>query len=367
MRVLVVNAGSQSVKLRVVDGSDQMVVAADLGPPDDGLASHLDEFVGQLRDPVDVVGHRVVHGGRYFTDATVIDAEVRSRLEGLNHLAPLHNPHALAGIDAARARLPGTPSVACFDTAFHSSLGPDAYNYAVPADWVTRFGMRRYGFHGLNCAWVARRAPQLLGQPYGTSRLVVCHLGAGASVTAIAGGLSVDTTMGFTPLEGLVMATRSGDVDPGALLFLLQQGLPLADVSDALEYRSGLLGLSGGRSNDMRQLLAARDNHDPGADLAVRVYLHRLVAKIAAMMAAIGGTDAVVFTGGVGENSAPIRSETAARLAWTGLSIDEAANEAVAGLDAEISEPAATIRTLVIHAREELEIAAESRRLLSSR
>jgi acetate kinase len=366
MRVLVVNAGSQSVKLRVVDSSDAVVASADLGPPDDHLADHLGDFLGRLRDPVHVSGHRVVHGGGHFTGATVVDADVRARLDALNDLAPLHNPVALAGIDATRARLGDVPTVACFDTAFHSRLEPAAFTYAVPDEWTTRWGLRRFGFHGLSCAWAIRRTSELLGRPAAGGRLLICHLGGGASVTAVDGTRSVDTTMGFTPLEGLVMATRCGDLDPGALLWVLQHGESVTAVNDALEQHSGLLGLSGGRSPDMRALLAARQRHDPSAQLAISVYLHRLVAKIAAMAAATRGAETLIFTGGVGENSAIIRSETAAALAWLGVAIDERRNAAVNAEDTDITAPGANVRTLVIHAREDLEIAGECRQLLQS-
>jgi acetate kinase len=363
MRVLVVNAGSSSVKLRIVDEGDQLVASRDLGPPDDSLAEHLGDFVHDA-GVLDVVGHRVVHGGPHFTTAVLVDAHVRKALEGLNELAPLHNPPALAGIDAATRLLVGVPQVACFDTGFHATLPPAAATYAVPAEWVTRWGVRRYGFHGLSCAWSTRRAAELLRRPADRLRLVVCHLGAGASASAIGGGRSADTTMGFTPLEGLVMATRCGDLGPGALLFALDHGLPVADATDALEHRSGLLGLSGGASGDMRQLLDSRAEGDELAGLAISVYLHRLRAKIAGMTAATAGTDALVFTGGVGEGSGPIRSEACAGLGWLGVTLDQKANEKVDGTDADISGPEASVRTLVIHAREDLQIAHECGYLL---
>jgi acetate kinase len=203
MRVCVVNVGSSSVKLRIVDDGD-LVASSDLGPPDDRLADHLSDFVRDA-EAFDVIGHRVVHGGSLFSGAVLIDAGVREALDGLNELAPLHNPPALAGIDAATRLLPGMPQVACFDTGFHTSLPLSVTTYAVPAEWEIRWGIRRYGFHGLSCAWAARRTAELLGGPPDRLRLVVCHLGAGASASSLSGGRSVDTTMGFTPLEGLVM------------------------------------------------------------------------------------------------------------------------------------------------------------------
>ncbi len=362
MRTLVVNAGSRSVKLRVVDRGDALV-SEDLGPPDESLAEQLSGFVGRA-GRLDVVGHRVVHGGSSFSSTVVVDDDVRRALGHLNDLAPLHNPPALAAIDAARRLLPNVPSVACFDTAFHATLAPDAFVYAIPADWVERWRIRRYGFHGLSCAWALRRSAELIGRPADALRLVVCHLGGGASVTAISAGHSVDTTMGFTPLEGLVMATRGGDLDSGALLWAMARGLSPSDAVDDLEHRAGLLGLSGGRSSDMRELLAARASGDPQCELAVAVYLHRLRAKIAAMAAAAGGVDVLVFTGGVGENSAIIRTETAARLHWMGVDLDDALNSSAAGADCDISAPDAPVRTFVVHAREELEIASQCERLL---
>jgi acetate kinase len=361
MRILVVNAGSQSVKLRVIDAEETVAASADLGPPGSGLADELGEYLDRA-GPVDVVGHRVVHGGQQLTATTRIDSQVRETLASVCELAPLHNRPALAGIDAVARRLPRVPAFACFDTAFHSRLPPEAAAYAIPSQWVERWGIRRYGFHGLSCAWATARAAHLLGQPIEQLRLVICHLGGGASVTAVAGGRSVDTTMGFTPLEGLVMATRSGDLDPGALLWALNHGLSIREAENALEHQSGLLGLSGGYSSDMRDLLSRRTEHDEAAELAISVYVHRLREKVAAMMAACRGAAALIFTGGVGENAAAIRSETCAGLSWLGIHIDESANAAVEGSDCEVSLPGAAIRTLVVHAREDLQIAAECRR-----
>jgi acetate kinase len=363
MRVLVVNAGSRSVKLRLVGDADDVLASTDLGPPDEDVLGHLKDFTSNAGS-IDAVGHRVVHGGTTFTEPTVVSEDVRRHLEELNDLAPLHNPPALAGIDAARRLLPDVPSVACFDTAFHAGLPPASSTYALPSDWVTRWGIRRYGFHGLSCAWAVRRAASMLPAAKDPLRLILCHLGGGASVTASSGGRSVDTTMGFTPLEGLVMATRSGDLDPGALLWVMQHGLSADDALDDLERRSGLLGLSGGRSSDMRVLLEARARGDDAAALAVTVYVHRLRARIAAMAAATGGADALVFTGGVGENSPPIRSETCRELRWMGVALDERANTGADQVDADLSAAGASVRTLVVHAREELEIASQCRRLL---
>jgi acetate kinase len=363
VRILAVNAGSQSVKLRVIGADETVVASADLGPPNAGLADELGPFVDTV-GAVDAVGHRVVHGGEHLTTTTRIDKQVREVLESVCELAPLHNRPALAGIDAVARRLPQVPAFACFDTAFHSQLPAEAAAYAIPSEWVRRWGIRRYGFHGLSCAWATERAVHLLGRPVDDLRLVICHLGGGASVTAVAAGRSVDTTMGFTPLEGLVMATRSGDLDPGALLWALNHGLSIGQAEDALEHQSGLFGLSG-YSGDMRDLLSRRAEHDEAAALAITVYVHRLCQKVAAMMAACRGSEALIFTGGVGENAPVIRSEACAGLGWLGVRLDEAANAAVNGTDRDVSAPAAALRTLVVHAREDLQIAAECRRALA--
>ena len=365
MRVLVVNAGSSSVKLRMVEGDDQVSASADLGAPDGHLADRLDAFAAGV-GRVGAVGHRVVHGGSRFLATVRIDPEVRVDLDGLNDLAPLHNRPALAGIDAAATRFGDVPQIASFDTAFHTSLPPEVTTYAVPADWISRWGIRRYGFHGLSCAWSARRAPLLLDRPADGLRLIVCHLGAGASVTAISGGRSTDTSMGFTPLEGLVMATRSGDLDPGALLYALEHGLTTSAASHDLEYRSGLRGLFAEGQGDMRVLLAACAAGDDAAHLALAVYLHRLRAKIAAMAASNSGADALVFTGGVGESAPSVRSDVVTGLDWLGAGLDEEANGTVGQADADISAPGVPVRTLVVHAREEIEIAGECRRLLGA-
>jgi len=311
-----------------------------------------------------VVGHRIVHGGERFRHAVLIDAGVESALRNLIDLAPLHQPKSLAALDAVSAALPNLPAVACFDTAFHASLPEAAATYALPAAWRERWGLRRYGFHGLSHAWVAHRVPVLLDRPAGELRIVSCHLGAGASLCAIRGGRSVDTTMGFTPLEGLVMATRSGSVDPGLVLWLLEHsGMSERALGDALEHESGLTGLAG--TGDMRVVLArAAGGGDRSAELAIDVYLHRLRAGIAAMAAALGGLDALVFTGGVGEHAATIRAGALDGLEFLGLGIDRDRNLAVSG-DVDLSSPGAPARTLVVTAREDLQIAREARAALT--
>ncbi|MGZ4200356.1 MAG: acetate/propionate family kinase, partial [Thermoleophilia bacterium] len=313
------------------------------------------------RGPVDAVGHRIVHGGSRFLGPVRVTDEIVHKLEALTDLAPLHQPKSLAALAAVSAALPGVPAVACFDTAFHAGIPAAAATYALPLEWRKRWDLRRFGFHGLSHSYVARRVAQLSGRPAEDLRLVSCHLGAGASLAAIQHGRSVDTTMGFTPLEGLVMATRSGSVDPGLVLWLEEHvGMPPAELAAALEYRGGLLALAG--QADMRAVLAAEEQGDNEAALAIAVYLHRLRGAIAAMAAAMGGLDALAFTGGVGENSAPVRQRAAQGLAFLGVGVDASLNE-TAG-DREITTAGAGVRTFVCEAREDLQIAAEVRSVL---
>ena len=360
MRVLVVNTGSSSVKLRLLSGSE-VVGSADLGAPSTLDPSAVADAVEGMAGGVDAVGHRGVHGGPDFTAPVVVDDKVRSTLESLVDLAPLHLPASLAGLDTVRSALPTVPSVACFDTAFHATMPLSATTYALPADWRA-FGARRYGFHGLSHAYSARRVPSILGVPADGLRLVSCHLGAGASLCAIHDGRSVDTTMGFTPLEGLVMATRSGSVDPGLVLWLQRQrGLSADDVSDGLERRSGLLGLAG--TADMREVLGRMSTGDTDAAVAFQVYVHRVKAGIAAMAAAMGGVDAVSFTGGVGEGSAAVREGAVAGLEYLDLAVNPGQNEAARG-DANVSAPGSPGGIAVVTAREDLEIATQVSQLL---
>ncbi|HYF25181.1 MAG TPA: acetate/propionate family kinase [Baekduia sp.] len=352
MLVLAVNAGSSSLKLSVLDG-DQVVAARELPAPRAVVETR------ELEDALDglpaahAVGHRIVHGGARVAPA-LVDAALVAELEALVDLAPLHQPKSLAALRAVSGALPGVPAVACFDTAFHATLPPAAATIPVPAGWRERFGLRRYGFHGLSHAWAARRASALLGRP---ARVVTCHLGAGASLAAVHDGVCVDTTMSFTPLDGLVMATRSGSVDPGLVLWLAER-LGDDEVADGLEHRSGLTALAG--TGDMRELLA-RD--DPDALLALEVYLHALVAHVAAMAAAMDGLDALVFTGGVGERAPAIRARAAARLRFLGVAVDDERNAAAAG-EADVSAPGATARTLVVPSREDAVIARHVRDVL---
>jgi acetate kinase len=365
VRILVVNAGSSSVKLSLLGDHDETLAERELDAPRAQLdAAQLDDALSAGLGEADLVGHRIVHGGERFSEAVLITGDVEDELRALSELAPLHQPKSLDALDAVSAALPELPAVACFDTAFHATLPLAASTYALPAQWRTRWGVRRYGFHGLSHSWVASRAPALLERPALGLRIVSAHLGAGASLCAIADGRSVDTTMGFTPLEGLVMATRSGSVDPGLLLWLLQRHAVSTDeLAQALEHESGLLGLAG--SADMRVILARAQGGDPVAGLALDVYLHRLCAGIAAMAAALGGLDVLVFTGGVGEHTPAVRARAVHALEFLGMAISEDANAAVRE-DADIGAPDARVRTLVVRAREDLEIARQARRLVAN-
>jgi acetate kinase len=363
-RVLVVNAGSSSLKLRVLDPADTVTASADLPAPRGSAEEAAIKSAIESLGPVDMVGHRVVHGGTLYTGPVVIDGRVRRRLESLTDLAPLHQPKSLAALDAVRAVLPDAPAVACFDTAFHAAIPAAAATYALPQEWRTRWSLRRFGFHGLSHSYVARRAAELLGREPGGLRLISCHLGAGASLAAVDGGRSVDTTMGFTPLDGLVMATRSGSVDPGLVLWLEEHAhMPPAELAAALEYRSGLYGLAG--VADMRTILARAADGDERATLARDAYLHRLRAAIASMAAAMNGLDVIAFTGGVGENSAEIRRRAADGLGFLGIAVDQSANAAGPG-DRQIGASAAVVRALVINAREDVEIARQVRAALGA-
>jgi acetate kinase len=364
-RVLIVNAGSSSVKLSVLDDEDNLVASEQVAPPGGEMDQGSLKTVIEGTVPIDAVGHRIVHGGAEFTAPVLIDDGVVRRLEALTDLAPLHQPKSLQALREVSALLPGTPAVACFDTAFHATLPPAAATYALPAEWRQRWELRRFGFHGLSHSYASRRAGQLMGLAGGTGgplRLVTCHLGAGASLAAVRDGRSVDTTMGFTPLEGLVMASRSGTVDPGLLVWVQQHGgLSASEVSVALDQRSGLLGLAG--TADMRQVLSAEARGDPGAVLAMAVFLHRLRAGIAAMVAALDGLDGLVFTGGIGERSSAVRWRAAEGLRFLGVELDELANETAQG-DQELTGAGARARTFVVEAREDKEIARGVRQVL---
>lgn len=353
--VLVVNAGSSTLKLSVLSrDATEPVAATSIDPWDGDDVDPIAAFVDG-RD-VAAVGHRVVHGGSRFTDAVAVDESTLDAIEGLTELAPLHQPRALAAIAATRHAVPDVPHVACFDTAFHATMPAAATTYAVPAAWRQR-GVRRFGFHGLSHAYAAGRAAELLDRDVESLALVTCHLGAGASLCAIDGGRSVDTTMGFTPVEGLVMATRSGTVDPGVLVWLLRQGVSLEEVNDGLEHEGGLRALAG--TGDMREVLSKRSTGDAAAALAFDVYVHQIARHVFAMTASLGRLDALVFTGGVGEHAPAVRAAVAERSGLLGVELDAAANDAANG-DAIIGTAA-----VVVTAREDVEITRQVLALVS--
>jgi len=365
--VLVLNAGSSSVKWQLVDGQSGASIRGGLVERLDtdrceaaGHDAAIQDLLAKLRDePVAVIGHRVVHGGSRFDSATLITDEVEQQIDELAALAPLHNPVNLAGIRAARAVFPGIPNVAVFDTAFHRTLPPAATVYALPPELVRQHRIRRYGFHGISYQYVSTRAAELLGRPLSELRLIVFHLGNGASACAIAGGRSVDTSMGMTPLAGLVMGTRAGDVDPGVLIALGRAGLGWDALEELLTRESGLRALAG--TEDMRDIHAAAVAGDPVATAALEVYHHRLRHYLGAYLAQLGGADAIVFTGGVGENAPATRAAAVAGMEGLGIRLDDERNRATAGREARtISDSRSRTAVLVVPTDEELEIARQS-------
>jgi acetate kinase len=396
--VLVLNSGSSSVKYQVIDteaerplvvgGVERIgsggAILTQHRPGDGATVKETGAFVdhadaigailtlvedpgrGVLRSPTELaaVGHRVVHGGEAFTGSVQIDAAVIEGIRDCIELAPLHNPHNLAGIRAARDRLPDVPHIAVFDTAFHSTLPPKAFHYALPYSLYRRHRIRRYGFHGTSHRHVARRIGRLLGRPVEELRAVSLHLGNGASACAIQGGRSVDTTMGFTPLEGLVMGTRSGDVDPAVILHVMaKEEIPVADANSLLNKHSGLLGLSG-ISGDMRDLLEEEGRGNARAELALSVYMHRIRKAIGAYAAVLGGLDVVAFTGGVGENAPSIRKRCLEGLGFLGIEVDPVVNDRMTGRGEEGAFHSGSTALVVVASGEELMIALEAQRIV---
>ena len=372
MRILVINVGSATVKMSVTDtGTGEQVFKAELPVQDGGVDPAIGSIAKMIQrvkiGEIDAIGHRVVHGGEAFREPTLIDDGVLATLESLSVLAPLHNPPALAGIRAARTHWPDAPQVAVFDTAFHSTMPDRATTYAVPEEW-RRSGVRRFGFHGTSHKYVMERVAQALGASPRDLRIISCHLGNGASVCAIDRGSSIDTSMGMTPLEGLVMGTRSGDVDPG-LFGHLHRVLRLSpeQAESALYHRSGLAALSG-QGNDLRAVEAAAGQGNSRAQLAIDVYAYRVRKYVGAYAAAMGGLDVLAFTGGIGENSMTMRKRICEGLEFLGLHLDEEANGSVhlEGYEAvPIHDGQLPVRVFVTQAREQWMIAQEVHRLLS--
>ena len=351
MDVLVVNAGSTSLKLHLVNSRERSTPLRE-----DDLA---------LLGPLAAVAHRVVHGGARFRDPILIDPTVREEIAALEEIAPLHNAPALRGIEMAHATLPDVPQVAVFDTGFHHTIPAVAATYALPARFREEWGVRRYGFHGLSLQWCAERVPSLLGAPPTNLRLIVCHLGGGCSVSALPGGLSLDTTMGFSPLDGVPMGTRSGSVDPGALLYLLGTGkLGVGDLEQTLNCDSGLRGLAGG-DGDMVSLERRAGEGDADALFAIELFAYRVASAVAAMAVACGGLDALVFTAGIGESSPTIRERVCARLGFLGIELDPDRNRITEG-DRSIAAQPSVVEVLVIGAHEEIVAARAARALLAA-
>ena len=394
MKILVCNAGSSSLKFSLFEAEGELLLAEGgidwttkptrlvfrrtghqeireelkLEKHADAVARILDDLQAGPSAPLRVfgelqaVGHRLVHGGKRYTAAVRITPEVKRTIGELAELAPLHNPASLDGITAVEQVLPKVPQVAAFDTAFHATLSEAARTYPVPQKWTREWGMRRYGFHGLSHSYCAGRAAEMIGRR--DLRLIIAHLGNGASVSAVCNGICVDTSMGFTPLEGLMMGTRSGTVDPGMIVHLLRhKGLDVNELDHALNYQSGLLGVSG-ISSDMRQVLSALQDN-PDARLAIDVYVHRIKQTVGAMAATLGGVDALVFTAGVGEHAPEIRERVCENLNYLGLELDRTANQTCKP-DADVAMPESAARILVIATREDLTIMRETRQLVGS-
>ncbi len=399
MKIMVINSGSSSIKYQIFEMQDRSVLASGLvekiGEPDGRLTQHTQagdrgfetiantlpiadhkagfdlinttlKETGALADMAELVGigHRVVHGGEAFQQPTLIDAEVIATIRSLIPLAPLHNPANLTGIEVALAIAPQVPQVAIFDTAFHQSLPPHAFRYALPRELYERHAIRRYGFHGTSHFYVAKQAARMLKQPLESLSLISLHLGNGASAAAIRDGKSIDTSMGLTPLEGLIMGTRCGDLDPAIIFYLVREtGRSVEAIDDLLNRDSGLRGICG--ANDMREIHRLAEAGDPAAQLAIDMYVYRLRKYIGSYSAALGRLDALVFTGGIGENAGPVRAAACRDMALFGLVIDLAKNDAPSREAREIQDDTSRVKILVIPTNEELEIADQTKVLLS--
>ncbi len=394
-KILVVNCGSSSIKYKLFDADSLKGVSSGLlerigGRPavlrhEAGGASAKREVdvsnhrqglelilkvlleaepkaIGSLEEIV-AVGHRVVHGGDSFFESILVDEKVLEVLRKWSHLAPLHNPPNIAGIEAARSLLPRVPQVAVFDTAFHQTMPETAYLYAIPFELYEKLGIRRYGFHGTSHKYVAQKAAEIIGEPIEKLRIITCHLGNGCSITAVKNGRSIDTSMGFTPLEGLVMGTRSGDIDPSIVFYLIGEGFSPREVEDMLNKKSGLLGVSG-VSNDIRDVEREAEAGSKRARLALEIFAYRAKKYIGAYAAALGGFDVLVFTGGIGENDPLMRRMICENMGFLGLEIDEEANRSTVGKTGVISGEQSRVRVLVIPTDEELAIAEETRKRL---
>lgn len=392
MNVLVINCGSSSLKFQLINSDSEEVLAKGLcerigidgsltyqpqggekTKTDKAMPTHTEaiQFVidaltdaktGVVKslDEIGAVGHRVVHGGEKFASSVVITDEVMKAIEECNDLAPLHNPANLIGINACQKLMPGTPMVAVFDTAFHQTMPEEAYMYGLPYEYYEKYKVRRYGFHGTSHSFVSKRAAELAGKPYDQLKTIVCHLGNGASICAVKNGKSVDTSMGLTPLEGLVMGTRSGDIDPAILEFIAKkENLDIAGLMNMLNKKSGVYGLSNNLSSDFRDLDAAASKGNKPAAIALKVFAYRVAKYVGSYAAAMNGVDVIAFTAGVGENSGPVRADIMSYLGYLGIQLDGAANDS-RGEEVTISTPDSKVQVMVIPTNEELAIARET-------
>lgn len=392
MNVLVINCGSSSLKFQLINSESEEVLAKGLCErigidgsltyqpaggekvkSDKAMPTHTEAIqfvIDALTDPetgvvksldeIGAVGHRVVHGGEKFASSVVITDEVKKAIEECNDLAPLHNPANLIGINACQKLMPGTPMVAVFDTAFHQTMPEKAYMYGLPYEYYDKYKVRRYGFHGTSHSFVSKRAAELVGKPYDQVKTIVCHLGNGASICAVENGKSVDTSMGLTPLEGLVMGTRSGDIDPAILEFIAKkEDLDIAGLMTMLNKKSGVYGLSNNLSSDFRDLDAAASEGNKPAKIALEVFAYRVAKYVGSYVAAMNGVDVIAFTAGIGENSGSMRADVIKYLGYLGITLDEEAN-GKRGEEIAISTPDSKVKVLVIPTNEELAIARET-------
>ena len=399
MKILVLNCGSSSVKYKLIDTTDDKVLAEGgvekIGLPDGfikfkkadgskeiielGKINHLsavkavldrltDKTDGCIKsfDEIDAVGHRVVHGGEKFNASVLIDENVKDMIKQCYDIAPLHNPANMTGIEAITELMPGTPQVAVFDTAFHQTMPAKSFMYALPMEYYKKDGVRRYGFHGTSHRYVSQRVCEILGvNPVG-QKIITCHIGNGGSITAIVDGKSIDTSMGLTPTEGLMMGTRVGDVDPGALVYImLKHGINANHLQTLINKHSGVLGISG-ISSDMREIDAAIEKGDEQAILALEMYKQRIVKYVGAYAAEMGGVDIIVFTGGVGENQASVRQDVCDHLAFIGCEIDRELNEKTRGTETVLSTPASKVKVVVVPTDEEMMIARDTQEIVKA-
>lgn len=393
MNVLVINCGSSSLKFQLINAQSEEVLAKGICErigidgrltyqPEGGekekydkaMPTHTEaiQFViealtnaqtGVVKrlDEIGAVGHRVVHGGEKFASSVVITEEVKKAIEECNDLAPLHNPANLIGIEACEELMPGTPMVAVFDTAFHQTMPEKAYMYGLPYEYYEKYKVRRYGFHGTSHSYVSKKAAEVMGKPYEELKTFVCHLGNGSSVSAVMNGKSVDTSMGLTPLEGLVMGTRSGDIDPAIMEFIAQkEKMNIQEVMNVLNKKSGVFGLSGGLSSDFRDLTDAMNAGDKKAKIAMDTFSYRVAKYIGSYVAAMNGVDDIVFTAGIGENDDYVREQVCSYLGYLGIEFDKEVNDGLRGRQAELTKPGSKVRVFVIPTNEELAIARET-------